>query len=375
MMKRIISWGLTFLFCLSMVAPVLADELDDRQAELNSVRAQAEDKRVQTEAAEKKVQSAASRLDAADRQLAAAENELAVVEAKRADTEGQISQNQVVLANTEKNLQNRTAVYNKRLRNIYEDGQINYLDVLFGAKDFQDFSTRMELLKRVIKFDVGLMDKIKSERQLILVKRQELEDEKATLVSLQQEAAAKRAVVSQRRAERASLLNQAKSERDQADAEYRDLLETSERIEEMIRWIEAGGQNVGHGSGTMMWPYRGEITSPFGWRTHPIFGDARYHSGLDIAADYGDTVVAADDGVVAFAGWLGGYGNAVIIEHGNGISTLYGHNSQLIVSEGQSVRKGQPISYIGSTGYSTGPHLHFEVRINGQETDPRAYLP
>ena len=375
MMKRIISWGLTFLFCLSMVAPVLADELDDRQAELNSVRAQAEDKRVQTEAAEKKVQSAASRLDAADRQLAAAENELAVVEAKRADTEGQISQNQVVLANTEKNLQNRTAVYNKRLRNIYEDGQINYLDVLFGAKDFQDFSTRMELLKRVIKFDVGLMDKIKSERQLILVKRQELEDEKATLVSLQQEAAAKRAVVSQRRAERASLLNQAKSERDQADAEYRDLLETSERIEEMIRWIEAGGQNVGHGSGTMMWPYRGEITSPFGWRTHPIFGDARYHSGLDIAADYGDTVVAADDGVVAFAGWLGGYGNAVIIEHGNGISTLYGHNSQLIVSEGQSVRKGQPISYIGSTGYSTGPHLHFEVRINGQETDPLAYLP
>ena len=375
MLKRIISWGLTFLFCLSMVAPVLADELDDRQAELSSVRSQMEDKRVQTEAAEKKVQSAASRLDAADRQLAAAENELAVVEAKRADTEGQISQNQVVLANTEKNLQNRTAVYNKRLRNIYEDGQINYLDVLFGAKDFQDFSTRMELLKRVIKFDVGLMDKIKSERQLILVKRQELEDEKATLVSLQQEAAAKRAVVSQRRAERASLLSQAKSERDQADAEYRDLLETSERIEEMIRWIEAGGQNVGHGSGTMMWPYRGEITSPFGWRTHPIFGDARYHSGLDIAADYGDTVVAADDGVVAFAGWLGGYGNAVIIEHGNGISTLYGHNSQLIVSEGQSVRKGQPISYIGSTGYSTGPHLHFEVRINGQETDPLAYLP
>ncbi len=375
MLKRVISWGLTFLFCLSMVAPVLADELDDRQAELSSVRSQMEDKRVQTEAAEKKVQSAASRLDAADRQLAAAENELAVVEAKRADTEGQISQNQVVLANTEKSLQNRTAVYNKRLRNIYEDGQINYLDVLFGAKDFQDFSTRMELLKRVIKFDVGLMDKIKSERQLILVKRQELEDEKATLVSLQQEAAAKRAVVSQRRAERASLLSQAKSERDQADAEYRDLLETSERIEEMIRWIEAGGQNVGHGSGTMMWPYRGEITSPFGWRTHPIFGDARYHSGLDIAADYGDTVVAADDGVVAFAGWLGGYGNAVIIEHGNGISTLYGHNSQLIVSEGQSVRKGQPISYIGSTGYSTGPHLHFEVRINGQETDPLAYLP
>ena len=375
MVKRIISWGLTFLLSVSLVAPVLADELDDKQAELNSVRTQMEDKRAQTAVAEKKVQSAASRLDAADRQLAAAENELAAVEAQRTETEGQINQNQVILANTEKNLQKRTIVYNKRLRNIYEDGQINYLDVLFGAKDFQDFSTRMELLKRVIKFDVNLMDKIKSERELILVKRQELEDQKTTLVNLQQETAAKRAAVSKRRAERAALLSQAVSERDQADAEYRDLLETSEQIENMIRWIEAGGQAVGHGSGSMMWPYRGPITSPFGWRTHPIFGDSRYHSGLDIGADYGDTVVAADDGVVVFAGWYGGYGNAVIIEHGNGVSTLYGHNSQLLVSEGQSVRKGQPICYIGTTGYSTGPHLHFEVRINGQETDPRAYLP
>ena len=375
MMKRAMIWGLTLLLCLSMITPALADELNDRQAELESVRAQMQEKQEQAAQAQKKVQSEAGRLEAADRQLAAAENELAGVETRRRDTETQIDRNQVVLANTEKSLQSRTAVYAKRLRNIYENGQINYLDVLFGAKDFQDFSTRMELLKRVIKFDVNLMDKIKAERQLIITKRQELEEQKSTLVALEQETAAKRAVVAQRRAERAAILNQAINERDQAEAEYQDLMATSQQIEVMIQQIQAGGQFVGNGSGSMMWPYIGPITSPYGWRTHPISGVSRYHSGIDIGADYGDPVLAADAGTVAYADWFGGYGNAVIIEHGGGISTLYGHNSSLLVSVGQSVRKGQPIAYAGSTGYSTGPHVHFEVRINGEPTNPMDYLP
>ena len=375
MMKRAMSWGLTLLLCFSIITPALADELDDRQAELDSVRAQMQEKQEQAAQAQKKVQSEAGRLEAADRQLAAAENELAGVETRRRDTETQIDRNQVVLANTEKSLQSRTAVYAKRLRNIYENGQINYLDVLFGAKDFQDFSTRMELLKRVIKFDVNLMDKIKAERQLIITKRQELEEQKSTLVALEQETAAKRAVVAQRRAERAAILNQAINERDQAEAEYQDLMATSQQIEVMIQQIQAGGQFVGNGSGSMMWPYIGPITSPYGWRTHPISGVSRYHSGIDIGADYGDPVLAADAGTVAYADWFGGYGNAVIIEHGGGISTLYGHNSSLLVSVGQSVRKGQPIAYAGSTGYSTGPHVHFEVRINGEPTNPMDYLP
>ncbi len=374
MNKRALAWVLTFSLCVSAVTPVLADQLTQKQEELDYVRMQMEVKRQEAAVAEKKVQSAAVRLDAVERQLSAAEHELAVVETRRADTERQIEKNEVVLANTEKNLQKRTDVYGKRLRNIYENGQLNYLDVLFGANDFQDFSTRMELLKRVIKFDVNLMEKIKAERAQVIAQRQTLEAQKTELLNLEQEAIAQRAIVAQRRAERAALLQQAIGERDQAEAEYQDLMNTSRQIEDMIKHIQAGGTIVASGSGIMMWPAGGPITSPFGWRVHPIFGTQRYHSGIDIGADYGDIVAAADSGTVAFAGWLGGYGYAVIIEHGRGLSTLYGHNSQLVVGEGQPVRKGQPIAYVGSTGYSTGPHLHFEVRLHGEPTNPLAYL-
>jgi murein DD-endopeptidase MepM/ murein hydrolase activator NlpD len=128
------------------------------------------------------------------------------------------------------------------------------------------------------------------------------------------------------------------------------------------------------GSGQMLLPCLGEITSGFGWRMHPVLGYERFHAGIDIGADYGSTIYAADQGIVMFAGWYGGYGNAVVIDHGGGITTLYGHTSELYVVEGQTVSKGTAIAAVGSTGLSTGPHLHFEVRRQGEPTDPMAYL-
>ena len=124
----------------------------------------------------------------------------------------------------------------------------------------------------------------------------------------------------------------------------------------------------------MIWPISGPITSPFGWRTHPIFGSQRFHSGLDIGGDYGMPIHAAKAGVVSHAGWIGGYGNTVMIDHGGGIVTLYGHNQSLNVSVGQQVSQGQVIAFCGSTGNSTGPHCHFEVRLNGEPVSPYDYL-
>jgi murein DD-endopeptidase MepM/ murein hydrolase activator NlpD len=128
------------------------------------------------------------------------------------------------------------------------------------------------------------------------------------------------------------------------------------------------------GTGQFTLPSVGEITSSFGWRTHPILGYQKFHSGMDFGADYGSPIMAADRGVVVFAGWYGGYGNTIIIDHGGGMTTLYAHSEELYVAEGQSVQRGQAIAAVGSTGLSTGPHLHFEVRRDGEPIDPAEFL-
>ena len=269
----------------------------------------------------------------------------------------------------------QTKTLHRRIRDIYKNGQVNYLDVLFGAKDFSDFVSRMDILKKILAYDNALLQATKADREALARAKAQLEIDRVKIVELRKQSAAKKELVAARRQERQGVLNAATYERETAERAYRELIETSKQIETMIRKIQSGEKNVGGSTGTMLWPAEGEITSPFGWRVHPIFGTQRLHTGIDIGADYGDTVRAADGGVIIHSDWMGGYGNAVIIDHGNGISTLYAHNSQLLVSEGQTVAKGQAISRVGSTGYSTGPHLHFEVRQNGTPVNPLNFLP
>jgi murein DD-endopeptidase MepM/ murein hydrolase activator NlpD len=128
------------------------------------------------------------------------------------------------------------------------------------------------------------------------------------------------------------------------------------------------------GPGLFSWPVTGPITSPFGIRHDPISGATRRHNGIDIAAEMGATISAAAAGTVIYAGWEGGYGNTIVIDHDGAVSTLYGHCSQIFVSNGQEIQRGQAIGAVGSTGHSTGPHLHFEVRVNGEAVDPTVRL-
>jgi len=358
------------------VAPVLADEVQQRQQELGQIQEQMEVQQSRTNAAQRKVASISEQLRSIEADLDIAQREYKAIEAKRKYTEQQIETNAEILAKTEKDLAVRNKVLSKRMRDIYENGQVNYLDVLLGSADFIDFATRTEILKRVLNQDAALIAKVAAERQLVLEKKAALERDRAALLELQKAAEVNRQIADKRRQERKAVLDSAVYERDMAEQAYQELVEMSRQIEQMIRNIQSGGSSAaGIGSGRMMWPLSGPITSPFGWRIHPIFGTSRYHSGLDIGADYGDPVVAADSGVVIYADWMGGYGKAVIIDHGSGVSTLYGHNSDLVVGEGQRVNKGQVIARAGSTGYSTGPHVHFEVRLNGSPTNPLDYLP
>ncbi|AJQ26123.1 murein hydrolase activator EnvC family protein [Pelosinus fermentans] len=371
--RQYLAMSLAVVIMCVAIGPALANELAEQQQQ---VQQQMQIQQEKAAEAKQKVNSVSDQLHKVQIQLENAQGDYNAIQAKRSATEELIAVNTTVLAKAEKNLSERSLILNKRIRDIYQNGQLSYLDVLFGANDFSDFTTRMDLLKRIMDKDIELIIKVKAERELVLQKRAELESDKAAILQLEKAAIEKKKIIESSKKEREAVLASAVNERDTAEQSYQELLETSRNIEQMIRRSQNGKQGPSGGTGAMMWPTDvTEITSPYGWRTHPIFGTSRYHSGIDIGADYGDSVRAADSGVVIYADWMGGYGKAVIIEHGNGISTLYGHNSELLVVEGQRVRKGEVISRVGSTGYSTGPHLHFEVRENGSPTSPMDYLP
>ena len=169
-----------------------------------------------------------------------------------------------------------------------------------------------------------------------------------------------------KKAEQNELLEKAMYDQQTSEQAYEELMAASEQVARMIRQRDRGSSGGYYSGEGMIWPLDGPVTSEFGWRVHPIFGTSRYHSGLDIGGDYGLPIRAAAGGTVIYSGWISGYGYAVIIDHGGGLTTLYGHNEELTVGEGESVSQGDIIAWCGSTGNSTGPHCHFEVRLDGE---------
>ena len=373
--KRILSAILLLSFVLFAVTPALADELEEKKQELTNIQQQAEEAQRKAEQARSKERSISDQLRRIQGELDSAQDEFESINDQLENTEEQIQSNTELATRLTAKMQSQTKVLHRRIRDIYKNGQVNYVDVLLGAKDFNDFVSRMDILKRILAYDNALIQSTKADRLALEKAKAQLESDRLKIIDLRKQAAVKRDQVAGRRQERQGVLNAATYEREMAERAYRELIETSKQIETMIRRIQSGEKNIGGSTGTMVWPAEGEITSPFGWRVHPIFGTQRLHTGIDIGADYGDATRAADGGVVIHSDWMGGYGNAVIIDHGNGISTLYAHNSQLLVSEGQTVAKGQTVARVGSTGYSTGPHLHFEVRQNGTPVNPLNFLP
>lgn len=369
-----VAWLLIWAFCQGFAVPSLAENLE---AELSDVQSQMNEAQHRKELAEEQIGSVSELLRQIQSELDVALNELHAIEVQQSQVNAQIQQTEVELTAAQKRLDERERILNKRLRDVYMHGKLNYLEVILGAKNFTDFANRLEFLKRIVSADLNLITEIRAERELILQKKQQLEVQRQQLAKLQAEAEAKKTVVENKKQDQLIVLARLQDEKALAEASYAELQATSQDIEARIRARQQQGASTGqvvHGSGVFIWPTSGPITSPFGYRIHPIFGTQIYHSGIDIGVDTGTPIMAADSGVVVEADWLGGYGYAVVIDHGNGLSTLYGHNSELAVSPGQSVQQGQVIAYAGSTGYSTGPHCHFEVRVDGSPVDPMGYL-
>ncbi len=365
------------MLLFNLVSPTWADDTTDSlNSELESIQGQIGNARAQKASAEEIIREIAVKLHTIQVELDAANAELDRIHGEEDKVNAQIKQIELELEAARKQLLERQDLLNKRIRAIYIHGQLNYLEVIMGSKNFSDFANRLELLKRVIRSDYNLIQDIRVRQEQIQAKMNELSLQKQELEKLAAEATKAQQAIEMKRAEQQAVMDSAKAQRDAAEQMEQDLIASSERIRQQIQARQGGGMEPQViGSGILGYPCSGPITSPFGYRIHPIFGTTIYHSGIDIGVDEGTPVHAADSGVVIYSGsGLTGYGNVVIIDHGNGLSTLYAHNSALLVSEGESVSKGQVVAYSGMTGYATGPHVHFEVRVNGSPTDPMGYL-
>lgn len=386
---RLVAALLTGLVLCGTPAYIGAED-EDLTNQLDQIQQQVNDQNAKKVDAETVIGSVSEQLRQIEEQLHQASAELGIIQQQRVAVENDITINERQLQEAQKRLEGREAVFYKRVRDIYINGRLSYLDVVIGSKDFNDFANRLEVLRRIINSDINLINEIKKERADIEARKQQLEANRIKLVEIEKAVIAKQSEIEQKKAERNEVLQRAQNDRATAMQAIEELNASSAQVTALLKERQAARAAAAaaaaaaaeqaqsytwvQGSGQLGWPASGEITSPFGYRTHPIWGTTIYHAGIDIGVDEGVPVHAADGGTIVWSGWMGGYGYAVVIDHGNGLSTLYGHNSELVVSEGEAVGKGQVIAYAGSTGNSTGPHVHFEVRVNGDPVDPMGYL-
>jgi murein DD-endopeptidase MepM/ murein hydrolase activator NlpD len=348
-------------------------------------------KRGELHAATVRVNDLQAQLDRTNAAIAGVNATLGDLSAQERSTQRKLWWNTIQLDAAQKTLKLHDDLLKRRLVDVYEHGDLGYMSVLLASKSFTDFVERWEDLRLLIAANQRAVRERKAAEAKVASAQRDLESTQQTLQSQEQAQERAKNQLDTLAAERSNLVAIADAQRRHVASEVAQIedLSASEEaqlealIVERQRELEAEREQqrraagiVGPESapGALAWPVSGTITSPFGYRQNPFGGGMEFHQGLDIAAPMGTTITAAAGGTVIQAGWFGGYGNYIVIDHGGGMSTGYGHCSQIFVSVGQKVQKGQAIGAVGSTGASTGPHVHFEVRINGKPVDPAAYF-
>ena len=285
------------------------------------------------------------------------------------------------LVASQKRLEQRELFLGKRMAVNYRQGPVRYASVLLGSRSMGELVSRAQVVRAIVRYDARLIAQIKADRIEVMHWKEQADAKARQASSLTLELGARQDEEGQQLNRLRSVQLEAKQRRRDFESELAALEEDSSNIAARIRALAE--TPVGRirrlmtapvSAGGFIHPVDAPITSGFGMRYHPILHYTKLHTGTDFGASYGTTIHAAAGGVVVIAGNMRGYGNAVVIDHGGGVSTLYGHCSALLVTEGQTIAQGQEIGRVGSTGYSTGPHLHFEVRRDGQPVDPLGFL-
>ena len=306
------------------------------------------------------------------------EGDISDLNTQIADTKAKIKKLKKEVKKSKKKLKKGEDDLDSRLRNMYKSGSIGFIDVVLDSGDVTELLSNVEMVKRIYSNDKKTVAALKNQYTKVKTKEKKVEEAEQALEAEQKELKTKKSELSANESELQEKVDAVAASNEELESDLDELNAQSEAIAAKAR--QAGSsQSTGrnYGGGVMGWPVpsSGSVSSEYGWRFCPVHKCRELHSGMDIPCGYGANVVAANSGtVIEAASMSGGYGNYVMIAHGGGIVTLYGHNSSLCVSAGQSVKRGQTIAKAGSTGASTGVHCHFEVRVNGSPVNPRGYL-
>ena len=373
-MKRILAIVCAVFVLLAFLFSVIMPALAVGQSDVDAARKKTQEAEKAVKAAEERKNTAVKEYEALDRQIEETENEISIIEKQMEQTKKDLEQKEEELKKAEEDYKNHEAIFVKRARAMYESGNLAYIEILFAAQSFSDLLSKMEVVTQLVEYDGKILDNLRDTKKKIA-------DSKTEILKRQEE---NHAALNNRASTLEENLQkkQAMIEALKKDVEkYKAVFESAERAEaEMIRRNQSAlsysANPIKYTGGKFMWPVPASqrITSYYGNRIHPVYKTKRFHSGIDIGVGYGANILAAADGTVTLSENNGGYGKCIIINHGSGLTSLYGHNSSLLVAKGEKVTKGQIIAKAGSTGVSTGPHLHFEVRVNGATTDPLGYL-
>jgi murein DD-endopeptidase MepM/ murein hydrolase activator NlpD len=380
----------------------IGDKIQSQQAQIEATRKRLDEKRHLLQFQELRAGDLHRQLEETNSSIARVGSMLEQISGEVRQNQRNATWNELQLDAARTTLARHTAALERRLVDAYEHGDLGYVNVLLSASSFTDFVERWDDIRYLIAQNETTVRERKAAEARVLAAEEALESERAVLtdsLSREQQTRYKLAALADQRVQLVALADQQRlsvahevaqledlsaaqesalealiRERQAAEAARRAAENNARRRAAQLAGVELPPQVSDGAPSSFGWPVSGPITSPFGMRTDPLGRGFRMHTGIDIGAPMGSTVTASAGGRIIYAGWEGGYGNTIIIDHGGATSTLYAHLSQIFISQGQDVQRGQAIGAVGCTGNCTGPHLHFEIRLNGVPTDPTARL-
>lgn len=372
--KRLLTLIIALALVFTTVMQASGETVEELKKQQEKIQREIEQTKKEIENMQKETKNLDNQIKELDLRVSSAASELTSVENELQILNSEIDNTMESLKEAEQNIEDRTETFNQRVRVMYKNGNAGYLEVLLSSANIKDFLSRQEMIQSIADYDKELIRYMKEQRDIIEEKKVTLEAQRASVEVTKSKLEDRKRNLERASRDKELLMADIALDIKAFEKEYDKLNDFAKEIESKIVKLQ---KNTGpYSGGKMAWPVPGHsrISSPYGYRIHPIFKVKKLHTGIDIPAPTGTSITAAAAGTVIYSDWLGGYGKVIMIDHGGGIATLYAHNSSLVASEGQTVKRGDTISKAGSTGNSTGPHLHFEVRKDGAYVDPLPWL-